>query len=141
MNFILKLFQRFSILRFAVIGTLGVPVDMGGLWVLLNAVHAPYPIARPISWIIAATFTWTGNRYFTFGARRAKGLSASFREWRRFIAANMVGGGINIALSISLRTFAPAPVNNPYLAVAIGTLVGLIFNFTLSSKLVFKGPI
>ena len=70
---LLALLKRFSILRFAVIGTLGVPVDAGGLWVMLNLAHRPYYVARPASWLVAASFTWIGNRYFTFAATRAHG--------------------------------------------------------------------
>jgi putative flippase GtrA len=59
----------------------------------------------------------------------------------RFVTANMVGGLVNVGLYSTLVRFAPPPVNNPFLALAVGTLAGLVFNFTLSSKLVFKGPI
>jgi putative flippase GtrA len=138
---IVALFSRFAILRFAVIGTLGVPVDAGGLWLMLNVVHSPYYLGRPASWVVAASFTWIGNRYFTFGARRARGLAATGREWLRFLAANLVGGLVNVGLSITLERSAPPPIDNPYLALAIGILAGLVFNFTLSKRLVFKGPI
>ena len=39
----------------------------------------------------------------------------------------------------ALLHFASAPLNNKYVALVIGVLAGLIFNFTLSKKLVFTG--
>ena len=135
------LLARLSILRFAVIGTLGMPVDAGTLWLMTHRLGLDPYSGRVISWLCAATFTWTGNRYFTFAATRAHGLPGIVREWLRFLTANAVGGLVNVGLYATLVRFAPPPVNNPYLALMIGTLAGLVFNFTLSKKLVFKGPI
>ena len=132
---------RLSILRFAVIGALGMPVDAGVLWLMTHRVGLDPYSGRVVSWLSAATFTWIGNRYFTFGARRAKGLIPALGEWLRFLAANAVGGLVNVGLYSTLVRFAPPPANNLYVALVLGVLAGLIFNFTLSKTLVFKGPI
>jgi putative flippase GtrA len=132
---------RLSILRFAVIGALGMPVDAGVLWLMTHRVGLDPYSGRVVSWLSAATFTWIGNRYFTFGARRAKGLIPALGEWLRFLAANAVGGLLNVGLYSTLVRFAPPPANNLYVALVLGVLAGLIFNFTLSKTLVFKGPI
>ena len=132
---------RLSILRFAVIGALGMPVDAGVLWLMTHdAGFDPYS-GRVVSWLCAATFTWAGNRYFTFRGRRARGIFGAAREWLRFLLANAVGGLVNVGLYSTLVRFAPPPLNNLYLALVVGVLAGLIFNFTLSKKMVFKGPI
>jgi putative flippase GtrA len=52
-----------------------------------------------------------------------------------------VGGLVNVGLYSTLVRFAPPPVNNLYVALALGVLAGLVFNFTLSKKMVFKGPL
>jgi putative flippase GtrA len=132
---------KLSIIRFAVIGGLGMPVDAGVLWLMTHrAGFDPYS-GRIVSWLCAATFTWAGNRYFTFGQTRARGLAGALHEWLRFLAANAVGGLVNVGLYSTLVRFAPPPINNLYLALVVGVLAGLIFNFTLSKKLVFRGPI
>jgi putative flippase GtrA len=141
MNRLLVLLSRLAFLRFAIIGGLGVPVDAGVLYLMLNAVGSSYSEGRSVSWFCAVTFTWFGNRYFTFRSARARGLGAMGREWAKFVAANAVGGLVNVGLSIALKNFAPSPFNNPYVALACGVLAGLAFNFMLSKKLVFKGPI
>lgn len=132
---------RLSILRFAVIGALGMPVDAGILWLMTHRFGLDPYSGRIVSWVCAATFTWAGNRYFTFRATRARGISGAVREWMRFLAANAVGGLVNVGLYSTLVRFAPPPVNNLYVALVLGVLAGLVFNFTLSKKMVFKGPL
>ncbi len=48
---------------------------------------------------------------------------------------------MNYLSSVVLVHFASAPFNNKFVAQACGVIIGLLFNFTLSSKLVFKGPL
>ena len=139
MGFIQSL-SRLSILRFAVIGALGLPVDAGVLWLMTHRAGLDPYSGRVISWLCAATFTWTGNRYFTFRSRRARGALAVGREWLRFLAANAVGGLVNVGLYATLVRFAPPPLDNLYLALMVGVLAGLVFNFTLSRILVFTTP-
>ena len=136
----LAFLSRLSILRFAVIGVLGMPVDWTVLQLMVHWGAGPY-LGRLVSWFCAATFTWAGNRYFTFAATRARGPVGAAREWLRFLAANAVGGLVNVGLYSVLVRFAPPPFNDLTLALVLGVLLGLVFNFTLSKKVVFKGPI
>jgi putative flippase GtrA len=136
---LLKRLTRLSILRFAVIGALGMPVDWTALQSLIHF-GASRDVARPIAWFCAATFTWIGNRYFTFSAQRARGV-AVFHEWLRFLGANSIGGVANVATFFLLTHFASSPFSNTNIAFVCGVLVGLVFNFTLSRKVVFKGPL
>ncbi len=133
--------SRLSLLRFAVIGAFGLPVDAGVLWLMTHRLGFDPYSGRVVSWLSAASFTWIGNRYFTFRAARARGLAAIAKEWLRFLAANAVGGLVNVGLYSTLVRFAPPPVNNLYVALVVGVLAGLVFNFTLSKTVVFKGPI
>jgi putative flippase GtrA len=129
--------SRLSILRFAIIGALGMPVDWGVLQLMVHFGTGPY-FGRMISWFCAATFTWAGNRYFTFASSRARGFVATIKEWARFLAANAVGGLVNVGLYSVLVRFSPPPFNDLTIALICGVLLGLVFNFTLSKKLVFR---
>ena len=137
---LLRRLAKIPLLRFAVIGALGMPVDWGVLQLMVHWGTGPY-LGRLISWLCAATFTWAGNRYLTFAAARSRGLVATWREWGRFLAANAVGGLVNIGLYSVLVRFAPPPLNDLTMALVLGVLLGLLFNFTLSRKLVFRGPL
>ena len=97
----------------------------------------PY-FGRVIAWLCAASFTWLGNRYFTFVDSCAHSFTGTIQEWGRFLAANAVGGLVNVGLySVMLRTALP-PFNDINIAFVSGVLLGLIFNFILSKKMVFR---
>ena len=140
MRRVLDFLSRLPILRFAVIGALGMPVDWGVLQLMVHSGTGPY-LGRVVSWFCAASFTWAGNRYFTFAGTRARGLIRALREWLRFLAANAVGGLVNVGLYSVLVRFAPPPLNDLTVALVCGVLLGLVFNFTLSKKVVFRGPL
>ena len=137
MNKLVGFLSRLSILRFAVIGALGMPVDWGVLQLMVHWGTGPY-VGRVVSWFCAASFTWAGNRYFTFRAQRARGVTATAQEWLRFLAANAVGGLVNVGLYSVLVRYAPPPFNDLTVALVCGVLLGLVFNFTLSKKVVFR---
>jgi putative flippase GtrA len=138
-NKLLTALSRVSFLRFAVIGALGMPVDWGVLQLMVHWGTGPY-LGRVISWFCAATFTWVGNRYFTFAATRAGGFAGTIKEWGRFLAANAVGGLVNVGLYSVLVRYAPPPANDLTVALVLGVLLGLVFNFTLSKTMVFRKP-
>jgi putative flippase GtrA len=124
-------------LRYALVGSAGFIVNETTLFVALNALHLGRYAGAIFSFLVTVTFTWWGNRMLTFRAEAASGDEAMLVEWAKFVAANGVGFAVNYATYAAIITFAPAPANNPYFALACGTLAGLIFNFTLSKRLVF----
>ena len=123
-------------IRFGLIGAGGFVVDTSVLWLMMHAVGLDKYSGRGVSFMAAVTFTWLGNRMLTFRDRAAQ--TGLWREWATFVAANAFGGFVNLALYTALVTFAPPPANNPFFAVFAGVLAGLAFNFTLSSRVVFR---
>jgi putative flippase GtrA len=101
-------------------------------WLQMGRYSAPI-----FSFLCTVTFTWWGNRMLTF-ADHARGAGSMAREWASFVAANSIGLAVNYAVYSAIVTFAPAPLNSPYIALAFGTLAGLIFNFVLSARFVFR---
>jgi putative flippase GtrA len=140
MSGLLTRLSRISILRFAVIGTLGMPVDWCALQLFLHWGTDPY-FGRILAWLVAATFTWLGNRYFTFADTRSHTVLGTLNEWGRFLAANAVGGLVNVGLYSVMLRFAPPPFNDINLAFVAGVLLGLVFNFLLSKRMVFRRDI
>ena len=137
-----ELLQRIStsrFLRFAVVGGAGFFVNEAALalaqWLLGAGPRASWFIA----FVPAVTFTWWGNRNLTFADKASNHHLGILAEWGRFVAANGIGAAANFAVYALLIGHAPWPANVPYVALAIGILVGLVFNFTLSKKLVFRG--
>jgi putative flippase GtrA len=124
-------------LRFAIVGGAGFFVDAAILAFGLQVLGLDPYSARMLSYLGAATFTWWGNRLFTF----ADSASAERRahEWGRFVAVNAVGAVVNYGVYAALVAFAPAHLNNPFVALAAGSLSGLAFNFFGSKRFVYRG--
>ena len=125
-------------LRFALVGGTGFFVNEAVLFVLLRVFAVEPYTAGVLAFAVTVTYTWLGNRILTFRDKAAHGARAMFEEWMKFVAANTVGFVANYSVYVALITFGRSPLNSPYLALACGTLAGLLFNFTLSQRLVFR---
>lgn len=140
----MKLPQRFKrawntqFIRFAVVGTAAFVVDSAVLYFALWAGLGLYS-GRVVSYLVAATFTWYGNRRLTF-ATHARGVSAATVEWLRFLLTNLVGGAVNYVVYAVMVSHLEIVRAFPILGVAAGSIAGLSVNFTLSKWLVFRAP-
>ena len=132
----MKRLHQTRFLRFGLIGAGGFVVDTSVLWLMIHGVGLDKYSGRAVSFMTAVTFTWFGNRVLTFRDRAAR--TGLLREWATFVVANAFGGFVNLALYTVLVTFAPPPASNPFFAVFAGVLAGLVFNFALSSRVVFR---
>lgn len=125
-----------AFLRFALVGAAGFVVNEAALWIGL---HPPLHLGKDAAWFFAfapaVTFTWWGNRTFTFREHASSGARAMLHEWVRFVATNSFGALINLAVYELLIHLTGA---DPLLALACGVLAGMVFNFTLSKRLVFR---
>jgi putative flippase GtrA len=120
-------------LRFGMIGTAGVFVDGTALYIAMHGLGLDHYSGRLLSWLVAATFTWSMNRRFTFEDKRPP-----FVQWMKFLAANAVGGLVNYGVYGLLVYFSPIVAAYPIIGVGAGSIAGLFFNFTASKWMVFK---
>ncbi|MFZ2208581.1 MAG: GtrA family protein [Porticoccaceae bacterium] len=124
-------------LRFALVGGIGFGVDVTVLYLLLGA-GAGLIAGRAGSFLAAATSTWQLNRRYTFTDRPGvAGIRATSRQWLRFVLANAVGGAVNVGIYAALVTQVSQCAELPALAVAAGSVAGLVFNYTVSRLWVF----
>ncbi|HEX3666940.1 MAG TPA: GtrA family protein [Rhizomicrobium sp.] len=133
-----KRVHEIRFLRFAFVGGCGFLVNELALYLTiyitgLNKYAAWFP-----AFAVAVTFTWWGNRTLTFRDRAAShGL---LREWLVFLIGNSLGAAANFFVYFVVLRFAPPPFANPLLALVAGTIVGLVFNFTVTSRFIFRAP-
>ncbi|OYQ32615.1 hypothetical protein CHU95_17715 [Niveispirillum lacus] len=132
---------------FALIGVGGLFVDMAALAVALHLLALDPYGGRVFSYLMAATFTWYMNRQFTFTGVSRRG---AIRQWARFLAANAVGAVVNYGVYVLVLNTGPWVMGViglwpavltallPYAGVAAGSISGLVFNFILSKRLVFR---
>jgi putative flippase GtrA len=118
--------------RFAATGALGFLVDVAILYPVAW-LGAGWVLGRLCSWLGAASFTWIANRRFTF----AMATPPTVREWLGFLAANSVGGAVNYATYVAAIVALPVVAAHPVMGVALGSIAGLVVNFTLSARIVF----
>lgn len=88
-----------------------------------------------IAFAAAVTVTWLINRHWTFAEQASEKW---LHEWTRYVAANSVGAlvnnGVYAILVLTLAIFS----NDPVLAVVVGSLAGMGFNYTSSKLVVFR---
>jgi len=129
---------RREIALFAVGGILGLLVDALVVQLLTSvAGWNPY-LARVLSFLLAATFTWWWNRRYTFADRRS-GHAAS-AEWLRWLV--LMGGGalVNYGVYALLLLNFPALHPWPALAAAAGSAVAALVNFSAARGMLFRRP-
>ncbi len=135
-----RIFSRHPWLRqfisFACVGVAGLIVDAGVLWLMLNGIGLDRYTGRVPSYIAAATVTWALNRRFTFQAMPH--TDSLFRQWLKFLTANLSGLIANFGTYTACVTFVPLAIQYPLLGLIPASIAGLVFNFLASKHLVFK---
>ncbi len=123
-----------ELVLFSLAGVAGFLVDASIVWTFTRAGVDPIT-AQAVAFTVAVTVTWLLNRRFTFAHHASPNW---LREWMHYVAANSVGAmvnnGVYALLVLTVALFSKEPV----LAVAVGSLAGLVFNFTASRALVFR---
>ena len=121
-----------QIWRFGLVGIIGFIVNAGLVEALVKNTGPLW--AQTIAFPAAATVTWSLNRRYTFGASRL----APHYEWLRYVLANSVGWAVNNGAYLAIIISSPDVYNHPAIAVAVGSLAGMLFNFTASKNVVFS---
>jgi putative flippase GtrA len=127
--------SRAQFLRFALVGVGGFIVDTAALYAVMKAFGLGLYAGRVFSYLVAATFTWAANRYFTF---KQTDPSPALYQWAKFLAANGIGALMNYGIYAVMVTFVAFAATYPVVGVAAGALAGLAFNFNASKRWVFK---
>jgi putative flippase GtrA len=120
---------------FSLVGVAAFLVDSGVLYALLPVLAYKFAVARVFSWLCAVSFTWALNYQLTF-RYRARSLPLS---WFKYLVANLLGGAVNYAVSLLSVALSAVAHEHPFVAVALGSLAGLFFNFVTSKAFVFRG--
>ncbi len=117
------------LLKFLTTGGTGVAVNLAVLWLLVEKVHwAPKPHGAAGAWVLAMTWNYALNRFWTFRARRVPFLTSYV-----LFAVSMLGGlGVQIAVMYGLGAWH-------YLwGASIGILTGTVFNYLAAELVAFR---
>ncbi len=123
---------------FAVGGLIGLVVDAGISQALVSFGHWNAYVARIVSFLAAATVTWWWNRRHTF-AGRSSGRKAH-AELLHWLALMSVGAVVNYGIFAACLMAFPALHRWPAVAVAAGSAVAALVNFSTARGLLFRHP-
>ena len=127
-----------ELLRFGTVGVAGFVVDAAVLTAGIALGTGPW-LGRVVSYLAAATTTFALNRAWTFRAvARPVGRAAAARQWGLFLLVNLVGFACNYGTYAALLASLPVVAAQPVLGVAAGSLAGLLGNYLLARRFVFR---
>jgi putative flippase GtrA/SAM-dependent methyltransferase len=119
--------------RFAAVGSIGFLIDASILTLLVNGVSFGHYSARAISFPLAVTATWYGNRRWVF--EPTVRMSA---EYARYFSVQIAGAVLNLGIYVVVIELVPSLAVWPVVPLAVGAAAGLCFNFVMSRAFVFR---
>jgi putative flippase GtrA len=120
-------------IRFGIVGTLGFVWDTATVYSVKG--FAGLYVAGACGFVVAATINWAINRFWTF---RHLDHTAAHRQLLQFLAVNSIGFIFNRGTFFILVTISLRCREQPVLAIIAGSVAGLVFNYFLSKKFVFR---
>ncbi|CAH0539484.1 GtrA family protein [Vibrio marisflavi] len=124
-----------KIMKFAMVGGLGFVVDTIVFSLAIYVLRTDLLTARVVSFILAATTTWLGNRLFTFSEREKED---KIKQWSKFFFSALISAMPNFAVFQVTIYFLGSSGLAPFIALVLGVLTGMFSNFTLSHLWVFN---
>ncbi len=123
---------------FAMGGIGGLVIDAGIVQMLVSFGHWNPYLARVLSFLLAATFTWWWNRRYTFAARQSGRNPRT--EWLHWMVLMSAGALVNYGIyALLLLNFADLH-RWPALATAAGSIVAVLVNFSTARGILFSHP-
>ena len=130
--------SKYQFVIFSLNGALGLITDI--IVFFFSSLYLDLYISRIISFVFAVVVTWILNRSITFKQKDnilPIYLSDLAYEFKRYFLASLIGGVINLS-TYFLYIYKNNYHLDKYIAILLGSLAGLIFNFIFSKFIVFK---
>jgi dolichol-phosphate mannosyltransferase len=120
-------------LLFAMVGSIGLFVHFGALYVALEGFQVPFPEAQACGALLAMTGNFILNNFLTYRDQRLKGF-AILRGLLLFYVVCGVGLAANVGVAFSV--YAQEPIW--WIAGAAGALMGVVWNYAMSGLFVWR---
>ncbi|GIW69559.1 MAG: glycosyl transferase [Patescibacteria group bacterium] len=134
---VLRYNESKNFIRFFFVGIVGFIVD-GGLFNILRLTVLSSQNSVLVSGLVAMTVTFILNNYWSFGERKLEGTKKKAVSYVFYVFTSMIPIVFRSKLvGFSVNKFGDtALVSNT--AFIIGIIIGLIWNFTIYSKIIWK---
>lgn len=134
---LIKRFFKIRIIRYGMVGGIGIPVNLFALFVFKHLMgDAWLPLAEAFAFIVSNIVNFILNQFFTY-REQVQGIHGW--EWiKRFFKGQLA------SLSSLLVSYAITMIliyvfhSNDYLANIAGIVLAFLYNFFISNKLVFR---
>ena len=120
-------------LLFAMVGSIGLFVHLGALFIALESLDLPFPQAQACGALSAMTSNFILNNFLTYRDQRLKGF-AILRGLLLFYLVCSVGLFANVGVAFSVYDQEPIW----WLAGAAGALMGVVWNYAMSGLFVWR---
>jgi putative flippase GtrA len=120
---------------FCMVGGIGFAVDAGILALLVHGFGLGPLVSRLVSFPCAMTVTWYLNRRVTFSHAVS---NKPRQEWLRYAMVSMAGNLVNFIVYIACIRLSQTMYAYPEIALAIASIVALVFNYLGSSRYAFR---
>ncbi|MEN3540848.1 GtrA family protein [Microbispora sp. ZYX-F-249] len=140
MQFLRSAYQRFAaliheLLKFGTVGAIAFVIDFGGTNLLRFGVGMGPLFSKVVATIVAATFAYMGNRFWTYRHREQSGLA---REYVLFFLLNGIGLLPSlITIGFVTYTLGLHDTLSYNIAQAVGLALGTLFRLWSYKKWVF----
>jgi len=125
-----------KIFLFLCVGTIGFIVDATILSILIFKFDWGRYISRVASFLVAVPCTWMLNRRLTF---RETATDNRTREYSIYIVIQGTGALLNFAVYSACIYSSSMMFDFPVLALAIGSVTAMSFNFLAMQRFAFTG--
>ncbi len=122
---------RFAL--FALIGGLGLVVQLAALWVCLRVLAFDFTTSQALGTFVAMTSNFVLNNLFTYRDQRLKGL-----KLLRGLASFYVICGVGAVANVGIASYLFDLHNVWWLAGVAGAIVGAVWNYAVSSVFTWK---
>lgn len=123
--------------RFALVGAVGFLIEAVVLGTLVRHWHFNPYAARLVSFSTATLATWLLNRRLTFRDRVARNHTAT-GEYVSYLLVQVLGALLNLGVFSTVLALVPALRPYPEVALAIGAAFGLVSNFLLLNRWLYR---
>ena len=117
------------------VGGIGFVIDAGILSMLVHGFGNDPLSSRLVSFPCALTATWYLNRRITFSHLASNNPR---QEWMRYVMVGVAGNLINLIVYTVLVRLSQTMYIYPEAALAIASVVAMIFNYLGSSRYAFS---
>ena len=122
--------------RFGVVGSLGFLIDTALTLGLIRGLEWTPPLARVPAFLLASLATYALNRTWTFRSGKSVGFVAG---WLRYVVSTVGSSMLNYLVYFQIVSLFGNSTWQIAVGIALGSLLGLLLNFTVSNKVVFRG--